>query len=707
MTETHTGRPVHHPGTPPPYAGVPQSGVPAPGTPGTPVGAASPHPSDDTTGRPHRPTRRTLGHEPALDGLRGLAVTAVLLYHLGQANSLDRLQDVSAGGFLGVSAFLTLSGFLITSLLILEFESIGHISLGGFWSRRFRRLLPASLLTLGLVGILTPLIGTENQLRQLPGEIWSALGYVANWHFVLTGSDYAATFNGAPSPLKHFWSLAVEEQSYFLLPFVVAIAMRFGGHRRRVVGTAFAVIALGSTALMIVLGGGEYTNRVYMGTDTRIGELAIGGLLAVFVAGRTRARTTPGHLLSVVGGPLAFLAILFAWATTDLQEDWLYRGGYALHAVAVAVIIWSVLQPDTPLHRALAWRPFTEIGRISYGIYLFHWPVVWWLTASRLHVPAAVAALIQVAVTVALAEASYRLLEHPIRSRRWIVGWQRAVVPAGTVVAVAVLAAFLPAPDKSRIVALDASKEAVIPTTQVPSDDAAASLPPVRVMVVGDSFALSVGLGLENWAKSEAKIGTLNTGLVGCGFGRGGENRGIGLERPWPEDCATREQRLLDQMAVFQPDVVLCAGGMWDVTDRRLEGSTTWTHIGEPDYDAYLLGEFQHMTDVLGSTGATVVWATAPEFDPQYNPQTYMGKPPYSEARAGRSDRYNEVLREAMSTRPDAHVIDLAAWMDEYPGGEFAPDLRIDGVHFTEESTDLVAEEFLGPELVQIGREDR
>lgn len=656
------------------------------------------------TEAPSTPARRTLGHQSGLDGLRGLAVAAVLLYHLGQANSLEGLRNVSQGGFLGVSAFLTLSGFLITSLLILEFESVGHISLGGFWSRRFRRLMPASLLTLAAVGVLTPLVGTQNQLRELPGEIWSALGYVANWRFIASGSDYADTFNGAPSPLKHFWSLAVEEQCYFLLPFLVAVALRFGGRRRRVVGVVFATIIALSTAATILQGGGEYANAVYMGTHTRIAELAVGGLLAVFMAGRTTVRTTAGFVTTTLGGPLALGMVVAAWATTDLQAPWLYRGGLTIHAVAVALVIAAAMQPNSAMQGIMSFRPFTELGRISYGIYLFHWPVVWWLTADRLHVPAAAGAAIQVGVTLLLAIGSYHFLEQPIRTGRLVVSRQRIVVPVAATAAIAVMAFALPAPDTARIVAMSASKEAVIPTTSAPAPDETAPPPPVRVMIVGDSFALSVGLGLEHWAQTSGQIGTLNTGLVGCGFGRGGMNRGIGLEREWPEACQQREPALLEQLESFRPDVVLLAGGMWDVTDRKLAGTSRWTHIGEPGYDAYLTGEFQYLTDFFSRNGARVVWATAPTFEPQYNPQTFMGRPPYPEAEAGRSDRYNEVLREAVAGRPAATVLDLAAWMQAFPGGEFAPDLRIDGVHFTEQSTDIVAAEFIGPELVRIGR---
>lgn len=645
--------------------------------------------------------RRNLRHEPALDGLRGLAVAAVLLYHLGQVDNLGPLRNFAKGGYLGVSAFFTLSGFLITSLLIMEFESVGHIGLGGFWGRRFRRLMPAALVTLAVVGILTPILGTADQLSAVPGELWSALGYVVNWKFIASGSDYAATFRGAPSPLTHFWSLAVEEQCYFVLPFVVAIGLRFGRGNRRLVGMLFAVVVAASTMTMVVVGGGQYTNRVYMGTDTRVAELAIGALLAVAIAGKDRLGTTR-LVFTTIASPLALGMIVAAWATTDLHASWLYRGGFQLHAVAVALVILAAMHPPSPLRKLLSFDPLTFIGRISYGLYLFHWPVLRFMTAARLHLSAYPTAILQVVVTFGLAIASYRFLEQPIRTRRWVVGRQRIFVPVMAVLAVALLGFALPVADRTEQSSLNASTQPVIPTTIAPAPHETAPPPPVRVIVVGDSFALSVGLGLEHWATSSGQIATLNRGLVGCGFGRGGKNRGIGLEREWPDDCKAREASLDEDIASFRPDVVLLAGGMWDVTDRQLEGSRTWTHIGEPTYDAYLLGEFEHLIDYFTTRGVRVAWATAPDWDPKYNPETFMGKPPYAESTPGRAEKYNEVLALALADRPAATSIDLAAWMNQQPGGEFDPKLRIDGVHLSLAATDTAAT-WLGPQLAAIG----
>lgn len=227
---------------------------------------------------------------------------------------------------------------------------------------------------------------------------------------------------------------------------------------------------------------------------------------------------------------------------------------------------------------------------------------------------------------------------------------------------------------------------------------------PLRVMVVGDSFALSVGLGLEHYGAQTGQVAVLNAALVGCGFGRGGRNNGINLVRAWPPECQANEARLAALTDSFRPDVVLMAGGMWDVADRQLAGSRKWTHIGQPAYDWYLWLELQHVTRVVQRTGAKVVWTTAPTWRPVYNPALFMGKPPYAEARPGRSDRYNAVLAGVVGFVPNVTLLDLAGYMRGQPGGEFDPNLRTDGVHLTPASTDRVAADFLGPWVVALGR---
>lgn len=668
-----------------------------------------------------------LTHQPGLDGLRGLAVAAVVAYHAVLADGLRSWSRFTSGGFLGVSAFFTLSGFLIVSLMVLEMRRQGTVSMRGFWSRRFRRLLPASLLLLGAVVLLTPLVGTPSQLVGLPGDVWASLADVANWRFILNGSDYARQFAGDPSPVTHMWSLSVEEQWYLLLPLsvlgVAAIARRTGRDLRWSLGVVFTWAAVASLGLMVWLSGGTYTNRAYLGTDTRFSEMAIGALLAVVLFGRMELGPRVRRAV-VVLGTLALPVLIFLWATTHLESDWLYRGGFTIHAVLVALVIVAVVQPAHPLRSVLSMAPLAALGRISYGVYLFHWPIVWWLTPDRLHLPAPAALAVQVASSIALAAVSYRLLEQPIRHGRLVLSWRRPVLPMAAMAVIALGAAALPAPDSSQIVALsaDGGRRMAAPTTapepsgSVAADDRSKQgrptsttttsqpPPPLRIMIVGDSFATSIAVGMLRWGPASGEAAVLDSAIVGCPFAVGGRVRAVGMTRDMPPECLRRDEKLLTDLRDFRPDVVVVAGGMWDVADRRPPGFRSWVTVRDPDYDAFLSAGMSHLLDVLGSTGAKVLWATSPHWSPVPGVIMFTGDPPYHEADPARADRFNEILASVVSQRPGTALLDLPGWMRSQPGGEFDPSLRIDGVHFTMESTDRVAA-WLGPELLRaVGR---
>src|SRR3954447_11157440 len=204
-----------------------------------------------------QPTTPALPRVRALDGLRGLAVAGVLAYHCGFG--------WARGGFLGVSLFFTLSGFLITSLLLAERSEHGRIGLRGFWARRARRLLPAALLALAVIVAFGATVASGSQLRGLRGDVLAALAYVANWRFVLAGTSYGALWS-APSPVQHFWSLAIEEQLYLVLPVVVVGALALGRGRLRTVTMALGALLAGSIVATFVV---HAQLRAYYGTDVR------------------------------------------------------------------------------------------------------------------------------------------------------------------------------------------------------------------------------------------------------------------------------------------------------------------------------------------------------------------------------------------------------------------------------------------------------
>ena len=360
---------------------------------------------------PAAPPSRERRYLPGLDGMRALAVIAVVLFHSSLA--------IAPGGFLGVEVFFVISGYIITRALLAEREERGRVSIARFWARRARRLLPALFLLLAGVTAWSALFA-PGELAGLRRDIGAALVYVTNWDLIAAGENYFATWE-RPSLLRHLWSLAVEEQFYLLWPPLLMGALAFG--RRRV---ALALIVAGAAASAIAMaalhepGGG--VARIYYGTDTRASGLLIGAALAfvwsapaAIARGRGRGMAE-GAGLALLGG--AALGALTAFTLLlDGGASFLYRGGFALTGLATAALIVAATHGRSPFTRLLALPPLPWLGLRSYGIYLWHWPVMA-LSRPGADVPLDGAALfaLQAVLTLALAEASYRWVELPIRT---------------------------------------------------------------------------------------------------------------------------------------------------------------------------------------------------------------------------------------------------------------------------------------------------
>ncbi len=351
-----------------------------------------------------------LPYRPGLDGLRALAVTGVFLYHAGVA--------WMPGGFLGVDLFFVLSGYLITSLLLREFSVHGTIDLLSFWGRRARRLFPAVAVVI-VFAMLAALIVARDDLGRTRADALSAIVYLTNWHEVAASHSYFNAF-GRPSLLQHLWSLAVEEQFYLLWPLLLLAGLR-RLHPRTVLALTGA-LAAGSCLLMWGLfdPSGD-PSRVYYGTDTRAFTLLIGAMLAFLWPGAQRAlrARTPVRATALIDGAgLAALAgVLVLFATLADYRPWLYRGGFLLMALLGAVVVAAASHEEGWLGRALGWAPLRWLGVRSYGIYLWHWPIME-LTRPGvdvpLHGPALV--LLQAALTTGAAALSLRYVEMPVRT---------------------------------------------------------------------------------------------------------------------------------------------------------------------------------------------------------------------------------------------------------------------------------------------------
>lgn len=360
---------------------------------------------------------------PGLDGLRAVAVLGVVVYHLGT--------PWLPGGFLGVDVFFVLSGFLITTLVVEEIERTGRVCLPDFYRRRARRLLPALILLLAVVSLLA-LVAFPEERGELRRDVVAALMYVSNWSYVLADQSYFEA-TGRPPLLQHLWSLAVEEQFYLLWPAVVAGAMLLG---RRLVRRVALLAALMSTAWMATLAvRSGYPvpsdpSRAYFGTDTHAMGLLLGAALAtvwapwrVWVSDRSwLASTRPagqrtGAAVVDLVGVVALVGIAWAFATVDEFSPVLYRGGFLAFAGCTALLVAALAHPAGLLGRALAVQPLRYLGERSYGIYLWHWPVVL-LTRPGFELPFGgwLSVLLRLGIIVAAAEVSYRYVELPVRA---------------------------------------------------------------------------------------------------------------------------------------------------------------------------------------------------------------------------------------------------------------------------------------------------
>jgi peptidoglycan/LPS O-acetylase OafA/YrhL len=345
---------------------------------------------------------------PAIDGLRAMAVAAVFLYHADSS--------WLPGGFLGVDVFFVISGYLITSLLIAEFDQTGRVALLRFWAGRARRLLPALFLLLA-VCLLVGATVERGKLVGLRGDALSAIFYYSNWHYVFGHESYFAQF-GRPGMLRHLWSLAVEEQFYIVWPplFLIVAA----GRRRLLAPVLVVLAAAASTALMWHLyQPGSDPSRIFYGTDTRAAPLLVGVLLAFVWKPSSlpsgRRPRAPRWLAPVSLAALG--AVVYMFAAVHDYDLRLYRGGFLVLAVCTAVLLATAVHPASTLGRALASPLPRWIGERSYGIYLWHWPIlVFTRPGIDVHLARGILIPAQAAATVIVAAISYRFLELPIRT---------------------------------------------------------------------------------------------------------------------------------------------------------------------------------------------------------------------------------------------------------------------------------------------------
>lgn len=615
----------------------------------------------------------TLRHVRALDGLRGLAVAAVLLFH----------SDLLKGGFLGVDLFFVLSGFLITSLLLSEARRSDRIDLGHFWARRTRRLLPALALLLAAVAAYAIVFAQPEELHRIRFDGIATTFYYANWRAVFATTTYWDLFT-RPSPLQHTWSLAIEEQFYVVWPLLIAGLVAWCRRTRRAIAPMVLVLCgtltVASLATMFAVYQPGDTNRAYFGTDTRAASILVGAGLAALLSWRGHPTTNAAwrwlQLLAFAGAGV----LAYEWIRFDGTSGAVYHGGFFVGALAAVAIIAAVTHPRRgPMHRVLEPAPLVGLGIISYGVYLWHWPVYVVLDADRTGLSEWPLFALRVAVTLAIALASYAVVEHPIRRGAFSPPTLRRITPVITSAVVFALVATTTG-FKTPASASGQQAERVDDVLQV-----AAAAPPQtqRVLVVGNSVAYFLADEGFKAIAPNPPIVVLDGALPSCIFPAGVTRVRNELQQVEQRDIPPCTTYWADDVARFQPDLVVFALG--DFGDGAWEHDGRWIEPCTAEFDDWYRDGLRAAVATLGSSGGRVALTTAAYSYGLFGP-----------SRFAKDDCVNDATRSVAAESPNTVLVDLARYVcptrdtcqDEIDGVALRPD---DGVHYRGRSAQLIA----------------
>jgi peptidoglycan/LPS O-acetylase OafA/YrhL len=656
-----------------------------------------------------------MGYQPALDGLRALSVIAVILYHAGI--------DWIPGGFIGVEVFFVVSGFLITSLMIDEQHVSGKVSLKQFWIRRARRLLPA-LFTMLIASLVAVTFFAKDSAPDFRQDVLPALGYFSNWwQIYFVDTPYFAA-NSLPM-LRHLWSLAVEEQWYVLWPIAFVFVL---GNKRIprwisavVIGLLAAAVMVG-TALAFIADNETRINFLYLSTITRSSGLLLGAALACVWHPWKKAVVRFAKMRSVFADVLALGALAtlgYISAFMHVADEQLYIGGLAAATIASAVIIAVVVRSgQSPVKRVLSFPLLVEIGRRSYGLYLWHWPI-FVVTGARL---SSIRLAYALTATVVINEVVYQFIETParkgaignwLRQRRQLSAMRRRLPIALT--AVLAILVGVTSVQLSGIQARDVSLDTgntevvfVVPTTMPTTATTTVNTPvtsttlaklPRRVVIVGDSQAHSLAVNKPSGIEKTFVI--TNGSIDGCGV----YDRGVGIGgtsgkfRRNFANCKGFETKWAKSAAQAKADVALVVVGAWEVMDLQI--NSFLFKVNTVPADTLFKTQLQRGIDALRKQNVAVALLEVACMRPV---ESKGGPVPPLPQRGDdtRTSHLNALMREVAAPENDGvyFVNGPKEWCSD-PKVANSLSYRWDGVHVYKPGAKLILES-IAPALLQI-----
>ena len=664
---------------------------------------------------PARPTSRRIA---ALDGLRGFALTGMLLWHA----------DVSwvQGGFVRMTIFFALSGFLATRSwrrILDRADAAGRFRT--FWWRRARRLLPISYLGVGVAIATTVAVGTPEMRDRLGGDVLSILGYVSNLRFWLSGQGYGELFT-EPSLLQHYWTLSIEEQAFALLPLLlagVALLVGSGDLRRQMLIVSAITVAL--VGLPVVVS--HSADAVWYSSPIRIGEFCGGVALALWMA-QERTPWLDRWLRTI--GTASLAIVIGAVLLVPRDAEWLYRGGMGLFLVPTLGLLAAAARSDGIASSVLSLRPLVALGRWTFSIYVLHWPLFYVVDSTRTGLDGWELATVRMGAAVALGALLHALVERPLmapptdepvrtglaggrgprdafdrRLAAWVpAGWWRtgpAAAALGCSAAALAVVAFLPSGEDPYEWSVVEDRAIDVANMRMFNDDPGR----VSVGIYGGSTALTLDLGGSEFFLASDEV-AIRPGVakLGCGLVTVGE-RTLGWDtETWEQvDGAVEDQCLTwpdtwpEVARISEADVALVVVGSWDTLDFVIDGETT--HVGDPAFDRLVVDDLETAIAAFRAAGVEQVqFATTPVIGRGPNGRIWERRG-LDEEHLVRVDAFNDLLRQVADDHDDVAVVEYGDYVDSLSEDTKA-ELLPDGVHPTDEGALVLWESYLGDAVV-------